>query len=184
MTRILLALGLLTAVVAAAQISVVKDGNATSYTVPVGGKTQAGTRLPIPLTGDGGAIPTVNYGSLTSAPAETISTVVGNVTACTAVGGASCSVIYPSTDWGAVPNLSIAITNLGATVIDNVLLEWSPIADGGGFELWDSTMFASLAASTTKSVAISGNSRRFLRIESRAAADGGPVHVTVTGNQN
>ena len=133
---------------------------------------------------DGGSVRTISIGSGTSAPAATVSTVVGNVTACTAVGGASCSVIYPSTDWGAVPNLSIAITNLGATVIDNVLLEWSPIADGGGFELWDSTMFASLAASTTKSVAISGNSRRFLRIESRAAADGGPVHVTVTGNQN
>ena len=133
---------------------------------------------------DGGSLQTINAGSSTSAPAETISTVVGNVTACTAVGGASCSIIYPSTDWGSVPNLSIAITNLGAAVIDNVLVEWSPIADGGGFELWDSTMFASLAASTTKSVAISGNSRRFLRIESRAAADGGPVHVTVTGNQN
>ena len=161
----------------------VKRGTSTDYGETMAGRDSAGKSYPIAVN-DAGYQYVISGDSATSAPAQTVSTVVGNVTACTAVGGASCSIIYPSTDWGSVPNLSIAITNLGAAVIDNVLVEWSPIADGGGFELWDSTMFASLAASTTKSVAISGNSRRFLRIESRAAADGGPVHVTVTGNQN
>ena len=39
--------------------STVKDGNTTSYTVPVGGMAPSGARRPIPVTEDGGAVPTV-----------------------------------------------------------------------------------------------------------------------------
>ena len=121
-------------------------------------------------------------GTYTSAPTATTTTVPLNATACTAVGGASCTIIYASTDWGAWPNVTITVRNSSANVLENVLVEWSP--DGTNFELWDSTSLDNLAAGATASIAISGNSRRYLRIEARSDDAVASVVVNITANQN
>lgn len=99
--------------------------------------------------------------------------------ACTTAGGASCTNIYGGsggTSYLAYQNLTITIYNQGANTIENVLVEWS--ADGSAFEVWDSTTFANLTAGSVESMMISGNSRRFLRIEARSSA-GSTVNVRV-----
>lgn len=117
----------------------------------------------------------------TKYPTATTTALTGNATPCTAAGGATCTVIYASTDWGQWTDITITISNTdGADAITNVLVEWSP--DNSRFEVWDSTTFAALAAGATKSIAISGNSRRYLRIEARAANNVTDAVVTITAN--
>jgi hypothetical protein len=129
-----------------------------------------------------GSLRGIKMSSATSAPTATTTSITTNGTPCTTAGGATCTIIYASTDWGAWPNVTITLRNSSAVVIDNVLLEWSP--DGTNFEVWDSTSFAGLAAGAVKSMAISGNSRRYLRIEARAASTATNAIVNVTANQN
>lgn len=112
-------------------------------------------------------------------PAATTTSLTLNATPCTTAGGASCTIIYASFDYGPWPNVTITLRNSGANPIDNVLVEWSP--NNSNFEVWDSTTFASLAAGASSSIAIAGNSRRYLRIEARAAAATTAV-VTITAN--
>lgn len=57
-----LAVMLITGVVLA-QVNTVKDGRSTDYSTPVSGKTTSGSRLPIPLTADGGALPSACFPS-------------------------------------------------------------------------------------------------------------------------
>lgn len=117
----------------------------------------------------------------TKFPTSTTTALTGNATPCTAVSGASCTVIYPSTDWGQWTDVTITLTNTdGADAITNVLVEWS--ANNSNWEIWDSTTFAALAAGASKSIAISGNSRRWLRIEARAANNVTDAVVTITAN--
>lgn len=104
----------------------------------------------------------------TFAPAATVTGLSANGTPCTQIGGGSCTTIYAAFDYGVWTNVTITLKNVGANTIDNVLVEWSP--DGTGFEIWDSTTFAGLTSGSVTSIAIAGNSRRFLRIEARAAA--------------
>lgn len=112
----------------------------------------------------------------------TVTTIVPtNGTACSTVGGSSCSNIYGGsggTNLSTYSSVTITIRNSGANTLDNVLLEWSP--DGTNWEIWDSTTFAALATVTTLSMAITGNSRKFLRIEARAATVTTTV-VSITG---
>lgn len=113
-------------------------------------------------------------------PAATSTSLTGNGTACTAAGGASCTIILASIELGAWSNITITIRNSDAAdALTNVLVEWSP--DNSNWEVWDSTSFAALAAGAQLSMAISGNSRRYLRIEARAAVDSAAV-VTLTMN--
>ena len=121
-------------------------------------------------------------GTYTSAPTATTTTVPLNATPCTAVGGASCTIIYASTDWGAWPNITVSLRNSSANVLENVLVEWSP--DGTNFELWDSTSLDNLAAGATASIAISGNSRRYLRLEARSDDAVVSAVVNITANQD
>lgn len=112
-------------------------------------------------------------------PTATTTVVSSNATPCTAAGGASCTIIYASTDWLQWSNITITIRNSGANALTNVLVEWSP--DGTNFEVWDPTTFAALASSASLSLAIAGNSRRFLRIEARSAL-GATAVVSITAN--
>lgn len=139
-----------------------------------------GTRGPWPVTAGAGTTGTGTSSSLNAIyPTATTTPLTLNAVACTTIGGASCTVIYAATDWGQWSNLTISLRDSGANTIDNVLIEWSP--DGTNFELWDSTTFAGILTTVTKSIAIAGNSRRYLRIEARAAAATTAV-VTITAN--
>ena len=91
-----------------------------------------------------------------------------NATPCTTAGGASCTIILPSTSYQLYQNVAITIQNAGANTIENVLVEWSP--DNTNFEVWDSTTFANLAAGAVLSMQFGDNSRKFLRIEARSAS--------------
>ena len=137
------------------------------------------------LTGTRAAITdwmeTYKAGTYTTTPAKTTTTVSLNATACTTAGGASCTIVYASTEWLTWPNLTITVRNTGANALTNGLVEWSP--DGTSFEVWDSTSLAGLAAGATKSVSISGNSRRYLRLEAQSAS-GTTTDVWITANQN
>ncbi len=141
-----------------------------------------GTRGPWPVTAGAGSSGTGTASSLNAKyPTAQTTVLTINATPCTAIAGASCTTIYTATDWGQWSNLTISLTNTdGANAITNVLVEWSP--DGTHYELWDSTAFAALAAGATKSIAIAGNSRRYLRIEARAAATVTSAVVTITAN--
>lgn len=93
-----------------------------------------------------------------------------NATPCTTAGGASCTTILASTNsFYLYQNCTIWLINTGGNTIDNVLIQWSP--NNVNFEVWDSTTFASLAAGAVKSLALTGNSRQYLRIQARAAAN-------------
>ncbi len=141
-----------------------------------------GTRGPWPVTAGAGSSGTSTSSSLNAKyPTATTTALIANGAACTTIGGASCTIIYASTDWGQWSNLTITLSNTdGANAITNVLVEWSP--DSTRWEIWDSTTFAALAAGTTKSIAISGNSRRYLRIEARGAANVTSAVVAITAN--
>lgn len=113
-------------------------------------------------------------------PAATNTTLNATGSACTAIGGAGCTTIYAATDWSPWGNITITIVNTGASnTVTNVLVEWS--ADGTNYELWDNTTFAALGTTTTKSLALSGNSRRYLRIEAKSTS-GTTVSVLITAN--
>lgn len=105
--------------------------------------------------------------------------VSANGTPCTTAGGASCTIIYASTDWLQWTNLTITIRNSGSNALDNVLIEWSP--DGTNFEVWNTDVFSALAAGAIKSLSFAGNSRRYLRIEARSAS-GATANVHITAN--
>jgi len=112
-------------------------------------------------------------------PAATTTSLSANATPCTTAGGASCTTIQSSIQLGVWTNVTITLLNGGANAITNVLVEWSP--DNTNWEVWDSTTFAAIAAGAQSSIAISGNSRRYLRMEARAAANTSAT-VTITAN--
>ena len=166
-------------------VGLISDG--TNYRAALG---DTGGRLQINITDDtdvalvdGSGNLMINKGATTTtSPTKTTTPLIGNATACTAAGGASCTIIYASTDWISYPDLTITIKNTDDTdAIENVLVEWSP--DNTSFEVWDSTTFANLAAGAIKSLAVSGNSRRFLRAEARSANDAG-TDVWITASQD
>ena len=102
---------------------------------------------------------------------------------CTTAGGGPCTnfggsspTSWSSTDFSQWPNLTVTVTVVSGTLTD-ALVEWS--ADNSNWEVWDSTTFDNMTG--TKSIAISGNSRRYLRLEGRAA---GVTQVTVVVSAN
>lgn len=111
-------------------------------------------------------------GSTTSAPTKTTTSLTANATACTVPGGASCTTILASTDILSYARVALTINNTGANAIDNVIVQLSP--DGTTWENWDATTFASLSAtagSTMKSIQLGDNSRHYIRVQARAAAN-------------
>lgn len=131
---------------------------------------------------DGGSI-TPTPPAASSSSTSTLATVLAsNGTPCTVGGGASCTNIYGGsggTSWLGYQNMTVTIYNSGANIVDNVLIEWSP--NGTNWEVWDSTTFANLVVgSIPKSLALTGNSRHFLRIEARSAS-GATANVYVDG---
>jgi len=124
-------------------------------------------------------VATTTSGRNAARPAATTTTVTLNATTCSAAGGASCTIIYAATDWIQWSNLTITLKNTGSNTLTDVLVEWS--ADGTNFEVWDSTTFAGLAAAGIRSLAIAGNSRRYLRMEARSAS-GTTTSVSITAN--
>src|SRR5688572_18371642 len=123
-------------------------------------------------------------GSTTSAlniyaPASTSTNLTANGAACTVAGGASCTTILASIELIEWSNVTITIRNSDAAdTVENVLVQWSP--DNSNWEVWDSTTFATLTAGQIRSLAISGNSRRYLRIQARASANSSTVvHLTM-----
>lgn len=115
----------------------------------------------------------------TYTPSSTSTTLTANGAACTAAGGASCTVILASTEIISWSNVALTIRNSDAAdPIDNVLIEFSP--DNSNWEVWDSTTFASLTAGSILSLNLSGNARRYIRVEARAAANSASVvHLTM-----
>jgi hypothetical protein len=120
-------------------------------------------------------------GRATYAPAATTTSLTANGVACTTAGGASCTIVLASIELISWTNVTLTIRNSdGADAITNVLVEFSP--DNTNWEVWDSTTFAALAAGGILSLAIAGNSRRYMRVEARAAADVTSVVVNLTMN--
>jgi hypothetical protein len=91
-----------------------------------------------------------------------------NAVACTAPGGASCTVVMQSTDASAWDNVTLYIKNGGANVADDVLLEASP--NGTDWEELIPNTFDALATGKIKSANYIGH-YAWLRIEGRAAAN-------------
>lgn len=114
-----------------------------------------------------------------STPTATTTVLAAQGNGCTTAGDADCTTIYASTEWITYSNITITIRNSGANAITDVLVEWSP--DGTNFEVWDNTTFAALAAGAIDSLAIAGNSRRYLRIEARSAS-GATAVVNITAS--
>lgn len=125
---------------------------------------------------DGGSPSTNTY-----TPAATSTTINSNAVACSTAGGASCTIILASIEMLPWERVTLTVRNSGANAITNCLVEWSP--DNTNWEVWDNTTFAALAAGAIKSIAIDGNSRRFLRVEAQSAAGSSSV-VNITAAQN
>jgi hypothetical protein len=141
-----------------------KPGRYGSWPVSV---SSGSLSLSSSVTPDGGYTSIVPLGAAWSRTSNLVG-VPSNGVACTTVGGASCTIIFPSTSLVLYQNMTITISNVGANAIDNVLVEWS--ADDTNREIWDTTTFSGIAAGVTKSLAMTGNSRRYLRIEARSAS--------------
>lgn len=125
----------------------------------------------------GSTTSSVNY----YVPSATTTTLTGTGTACTAAGGAGCTIILASTQIIQWPNVAITIQNTdGADAMTNVLIEFSP--DNTNWEVFDSTSFAGLAAGGILSMNIEGNARRYVRVEARAAVTVTSAVVTLTMN--
>lgn len=165
-----------------------QPGRQGAWPVSVSGGTLS---LNSSVTVDGGILDTVTtVGTVNAAkPAQSAAytnsaaasnALSANVTSCTTASGASCTELYfdSTSDFLAYQNITIWVRNSGANTIDNLLIEWSP--DGTNFEVWDSTTFAGLVAGAIKSLALTGNSRGYLRIEGRAAANTNAV-ITIVG---
>jgi hypothetical protein len=100
-------------------------------------------------------------------PADTDCTAFGVCSA--ASSGGLCGAADEAFKIGDFDNVALTITNTGATnVLSDVLVLMSD--DGTNYEVWDSTTFDELATTTTKSMQISGNSRRFLKVIGRSNA--------------
>jgi hypothetical protein len=115
----------------------------------------------------------------TNTPSATTTAVGASGVACTTPGGASCTIILASTEIIGWSNVTITMRNSGANAFSNVLIEFSP--DGTNWEVWDSTTLATLAAAAILSISISGNSRRYIRMEARSAS-GATAVVNLTMN--
>jgi len=111
-------------------------------------------------------------------PTATTTNLVASGTACTAASGATCTVVLASTEVINYEHLTITVRVSGANTVDNVLIEFSP--DGPNWEVWDTGIFSGLTTLAIRSAAMH-NSRRYLRIEARAAANT-TVVVNITGN--
>lgn len=154
-------IAILTAAVAPAVAEIVDQG-------------QPGDQGPWPVvTGASGTSSSISSLTASSAaPTKTTTSLTGSGVACTAPGGASCTVILASTEVINWPNVAITIHNTGANTVDNVIIEWSP--DGATWSTWDNTTMASLPTTDgldMRDMQITGNSRRYIRIEARAAAN-------------
>lgn len=139
-------------------------------------------------------IPALAFGAL-SGDFSTKSTTLGvQGTGCTAAGGAACVVFgkcsaatgstlctSATATWNVADYTTLALTirNAGANTLSDVLVEFSD--DGTNFEVWDSTTFDEMATLTVKSMQISGNSRKFIRVEGRSAS-GTDVVATLAVN--
>lgn len=96
-------------------------------------------------------------------------TLAGDGTACAVPGGAHCTIVLAATDVSAWSKLSIYMANTGGTnVVTDTIVEASP--NGTNWAIYDATTFASLATSTTKYLAISDKSIKWMRIEARSAS--------------
>lgn len=115
----------------------------------------------------------------TYAPDPTTTSLDGQASGCTTVGDADCTNIFPATNLQAWPRITIWVTT-GGQVLDDCLVEWS--YDGVNWELWDPNTFDAQPASTTRTIAIDGNSRKWLRIEARSAT-AQDVKVAITASQ-
>ncbi len=153
--------------------------SAFAQTTVTSNQGRPGAFGPWPVTGSGSSGTATVSGRNAINPAATTTVVASNATPCTTAGGASCTIVYASTNWQTWTNITITIRNSGANAFSNVLIEWSP--DGTNFEVWDTTTFGTLAAGGIISLAIAGNSRRFLRIEARSAS-GATAVVNITAN--
>lgn len=100
---------------------------------------------------------------LTSSTTEVSSTFTGN----------SYSVVFGPTDVSLFSNVALTIINNAATAILSASIEWSP--NNSQFEVWDTISFANLQPATVKSMQISGNSRKFLRVRMIPSGSGGQL---------
>lgn len=91
-----------------------------------------------------------------------------NASACSTPGGASCTVVLPTTDASAWNNVTVYVKNDGANVADDILLEASP--NGTDWEELIPGTFDALAAGKVKSANYIGH-YAYLRVEGRAAAN-------------
>ncbi len=90
-------------------------------------------------------------------------------------------VILASTEIIGWPNITLTIYNThGENDFTDCVIMLSP--DGTTWEEWDETTFAILEATTMKSMQISGNSRRYIKVTASATADTGSADVWLTGN--
>lgn len=124
----------------------------------------------VTVNADGSLNVTVT-GTSSSTPAKTETTLPVDADACTTPGDADCTVILASTEVVAFKQITLTIHNDGANTLTEVIVEFSP--DGTTWETWDNTTFASLVTtdgSDMRSMQISGNSRRYMRVEGRSSA--------------
>lgn len=89
-----------------------------------------------------------------------------------------CVPILPATEILPWTNVALTVTNLptSAATVDNTIVEMS--ADGNYWETWDQVTFKALAVDSSKSLNISGNGRRYVRVRSGSCASlGSPSRV-------
>jgi len=89
-------------------------------------------------------------------------------------------IILASTEILGWPNVVLTIENTDADAFTACTVQMSP--DGTTWEAWDTTTFASLGANTMKSLQISGNSRRYIKVIATATGNAGSADVWLTGN--
>ena len=135
---------------------------------------QPGDQGPWPVTSAATSTSTSisSLSASSAAPAKTTTALVADADACTFAGDTDCTNILASTEIINWPNVAIAIHNAGANTVDNVVISFS--SDGTTWETWDTTTFATLLTTDgldMRSMQIAGSSRRYLRIDARAAAN-------------
>lgn len=151
-----LAIALVAAAAAAQTAVVIRSGSSTQL---------------LTVNADGSLNVATSASASVSTPTKTETTLAADADSCTTPDDADCTVILASIEVVSFKNIAITIHNDGANTLSDVIVEFSP--DGTTWETWDNTTFATLLTTDgldMRSMQISGNSRRYLRIEGRSLA--------------
>lgn len=126
-----------------------------------------GDRLRVEATAPAGGM---EVRGVISTPSAAVVPLTANAGVCSAADESGCTIVLPAVEVVGYPRFALTVY-AGAAILNDVLVQFSPRPDATMWETWDASIFSGLPASGVRSMQIGGNSRRWLRVKARAAAN-------------